>query len=249
METEYIRGISFVDILAELDIPTIPQTRFYAAQILLMIHYLHNHYIIYRDLKPENLICDHNGYLKLIDMGSAKILNSNSESSNDERDKNPERTFTLIGTPHYVAPEVVRQTGYSYSADYWSFGVVLFEILCGYLPFAADEEEPYKIYQIIQSAPLEFPEDVEDESYISIVTQLLNKSAEARLTLTSTGLMADDFFASVDWGRLVQLKEDAPFIPKFTSETKSHYQTLKEGIRVSSIDRRLNLPIWCQVLS
>lgn len=240
MRIEYIQGIPFEDVLAELDIPTIPQTRFYSAVILLMLHYLHEHYIIYRDLKPENLICDKNGYLKLIDMGTAKILNTNSESTEEAGEDNPERTFTMLGTPHYMAPEVVRQSGYSYPADYWSFGVVLFEILCGYVPFGAEEDDAYKIYEMIQSAPLEFPEDVTDEPFIDLVKLLLNKSVEARLTMASTSLMAHDFFANVDWDNFMQLKEEPPFIPEIAFETPRSTVTFNEGIRVVSILLRKN---------
>lgn len=91
-----------------------------------MLQYLHSRHIIYRDLKPENILCNENGYLRLIDFGTSKALGSvvNKEAALSEAksDDTLERTFTMVGTPHYMAPEVLKQHGYSYSADYWSLG-------------------------------------------------------------------------------------------------------------------------------
>lgn len=89
------------------------------------MEYLHIRNIIYRDLKPENVMVEADGYLRLIDMGTAKQLKQNSGF----------RTFTIIGTPHYMAPEVMQGKGYSFSVDIWSLGVLLYEFFCGHLPF------------------------------------------------------------------------------------------------------------------
>lgn len=124
MLLEYIEGMSFDDVLSEMDLLSMDDTRFFGGQVLAMLHYMHERFIIYRDLKPANIICDSKGYLKLIDMGTAKILNDNSEASPDETPESDslERTYTILGTPIYMAPEITRGTGYSYPADYWSFG-------------------------------------------------------------------------------------------------------------------------------
>jgi cGMP-dependent protein kinase len=93
--------------------------------MILSLEYLHSNLIIYRDLKPENMIVDQDGYLKLIDMGTAKLLSHSNQ-----------RTSTVIGTPHYMAPEIIQGKGYSFAADLWSLGVILFEFLFLSLPFA-----------------------------------------------------------------------------------------------------------------
>ena len=215
--------MTFSDVLQELDILTIDQTRFYSSIILVILHYLHQHYIIYRDLKPDNLICDLNGYLKLVDMGTAKILNSNEGTSKDSNSDHLERTFTRIGTPEYMAPEVTNEMGmgYSYSSDYWSLGIpvfyegiVIYEIACGSVPFGYDEMDPSKIPECILNEPLVFPEDVKDESLISLVSLLLNKSPESRLNMTSTELMTHDFFANVNWNELMNRQMEPPYIPE-----------------------------------
>ena len=94
-------------------------SRFYAANIILVLEYLHNRNLIYRDLKPENLLLDSQGYLKVTDFGFAKYV--------------PDRTFTLCGTPEYLAPEIINSAGHGKAADWWAFGVLLFEMLCGYV--------------------------------------------------------------------------------------------------------------------
>lgn len=86
---------------------------------------------------------DHYGYLRLIDMGTAKILKGKGA-----------RTFTIIGTPHYMAPEIITGKGYSYNVDLWSIGVCLYEFMCGGVPYAEDADDPYEIYEAINKSPL-----------------------------------------------------------------------------------------------
>jgi len=95
---------------------------------------------------------DYQGYVKLVDLGTAKILSNNRA-----------RTYTIIGTPHYMAPEVLVSKGYSYPVDLWSLGVCLFEFLVGKLPFGDTKEDPFEIYEEIQSEGLSFPKFIKDE--------------------------------------------------------------------------------------
>ena len=103
--------------------------------MILSIEYLHSLHIIYRDIKPENIMVDLDGYAKLIDMGTAKRLTVENL-----------RTFTIIGTPHYLAPEIIQGRGYSFPVDIWSIGICLFEFMSGAVPFAEDADDPYEIY-------------------------------------------------------------------------------------------------------
>jgi cGMP-dependent protein kinase len=130
---EYVKGFELFDIIREIGILSKGIGRFYMSSLVLSIEYLHLKNIIYRDLKPENVMVENDGHLKLIDMGTAKKLTSNKGF----------RTFTMIGTPHYMAPEVMQGKGYSFAADIWSLGVVMYEFLCGELPFANKLEEPH----------------------------------------------------------------------------------------------------------
>ena len=96
---------------------------------------MHSKCIIHRDIKPENIKIDEDGYIKFVRMGTCKQIS--------------ERTYTLVGTPSYTAPEVFLSIGYDYAADYWSIGVCLFEFLSGYLPFGQNQNDPLLIYKDI----------------------------------------------------------------------------------------------------
>lgn len=129
---DYVKGEGFDRVLYELgniicnlDILDTFQVQFYIGCIILMLQYLHERFIMYRDLKPDNILVDEMGYLKLVDFGTSKCLSSfvNTEGVEENTEDSIERTFTMVGTPHYMAPEVLMQTGYNYSADYWSLGI------------------------------------------------------------------------------------------------------------------------------
>ncbi len=122
---EYLKGKQMFDVIREMPTLNKPIARYFFGCLLLSLQYLHLNNIIYRDIKPENSVIDSNGKAYLIDLGTAKQLNSG----------NMFKTFTIIGTPHYMAPEVFEGKGYSFEADYWSLGVLLYEFVCGKLPF------------------------------------------------------------------------------------------------------------------
>jgi cGMP-dependent protein kinase len=117
--------------------------RFFMACAVSALEHLYERQIVHRDLKPENFMVDENGYLKLIDFGTAKICEK--------------RTYTILGTPHYMAPEVLLGKGYNFTADLWSLGIIMYELLAGGVPFAEDLDDPYEVYQSILTGKLVFP--------------------------------------------------------------------------------------------
>lgn len=123
-------------------------------------------------------------------MGTAKILSSQ---------RGPPRTFTIIGTPHYMAPEIITGKGYTFNVDLWSVGVCLFEFVCGYVPFAEDAEDPYEIYEEIIKTDVKFPNHYKDKKGKKIIVQLLNKTPDARLGGSFAGLKANAWFDGFDW--------------------------------------------------
>ena len=132
---DYIKGKDLFDVLIEIGLLSKFQTQFYIASMMLAVKYLHERKFIYRDIKPENIMILTNGYMKLIDFGTAKILK--------------DKTNSIIGTPQYMAPELIMGDYYSFEIDYWSIGVCLYEFYCGNIPFGENENEPLDIYVAI----------------------------------------------------------------------------------------------------
>ena len=208
--SEFIDGVGFEKVLIELDILTQETAVFYSAQILLILQYLHLHGIIYRDLKPANLICKKNGYVKLVDMGTSKLLNRNKFGVF-------ERTFTVIGTAHYMGPEIISGAGYTFSADYWAFGVMIYEMMCGCLPFGNDCDDPMQIYQQITNDELTFPDWFDDELSKKFIGQLLAKVPQARTGSSLWALNTHDWFKGVDWHKILFENAESPFMPQSSS--------------------------------
>jgi len=154
-------------------IPTVlsrSQAQFYTGSLVLVLEELAGRDIVYRDLKPENVMLDAQGYLKLIDFGIAKKL----------RDVNL-RTFTVVGTPHYMAPEILQGRGYGLEVDIWSLGILLFEFVCGHLPFADDLDQNNEVWQAVLREPLKFPPRFRDTAGKSLITGLLERRPSERL--------------------------------------------------------------------
>ena len=168
----------------------VEQTKFYSAVMFYFLETMHSKNIIYRDLKPENIMVSENGYLKFIDMGTCKQLSPKLGTK---------KTFTIIGTPNYMAPEIISGKGYSFSADLWSLGIIIYEFMAGYVPFGEEAEDPYEIYQEILKKPLKFPNYMKDLNTNNFIIHLLNKVPEARLGGSYGSLSKHAFFNGIDW--------------------------------------------------
>ena len=132
---DYLKGKELFSVIRDIGLLNKEQAQFYIASIILAVNYLHQKKIIFRDIKPENIMVLENGYIKLIDFGTAKELK--------------DKTNSIIGTPHYMAPEVILGDLYSFEIDYWSIGICLYEFCCGILPFGDNEEDPINIYMAV----------------------------------------------------------------------------------------------------
>ena len=129
---DYIKGKELFDVIRDIGLLNKFQTQFYGASIMLAVQYLHERKFIYRDIKPENIMVLGNGFIKLIDFGTAKAINDKAK--------------TIIGTPHYMAPEVILGEGYSFKVDFWSIAVCMYEFMCGGVPFGESHEEAMDVY-------------------------------------------------------------------------------------------------------
>jgi len=171
----FVKGMELFDVIRQMDLLDNEQSCYYIGSMILAIEYLHSHKIVYRDIKPENIMINELGQLKLIDMGTAKILQTK---------KGICRTFTILGTPHYMAPEILLGKGYGLLVDLWSIGICLYEFMCGLVPFGEDCEDPYEVYQLISTQALQYPVYFlvkQNKIAKKLIEQLLNRSADARL--------------------------------------------------------------------
>ena len=134
---DFIKGKELFDVIRDIGLLNKFQTQFYGASIMLAVQYLHERKFIYRDIKPENIMVTANGYIKLIDFGTAKAI---------DKEKDNDRTKTIIGTPHYMAPEVILGEGYSFKVDFWSIAICMYEFMCGGVPFGENHEEAMDVY-------------------------------------------------------------------------------------------------------
>jgi protein kinase A len=178
-------------------------TRFYLATIILALKYLHSFNIIYRDLKPENLLLDSRGYLRLTDFGFAKIVD--------------DRTWTLCGTPEYLAPEIIQSDGHGKAADWWACGILCYEMLVGYPPFF--DETAYGIYEKILRGHVHWPKDM-GRSSRDLIREFLHPDRSKRLGNMIGGpqdILDHPWFRGVDWDALERCEIRAPIIPHTTS--------------------------------
>ena len=197
---EYIKGKELFDVIRDIGYLTKEQTNFYIASMMIAIQYLHERKIIYRDIKPENIIVEKNGYLKLIDFGTAKEIE--------------DRTKTIIGTPHYMAPEIIMGGGYSFQVDFWSISICMYEFMCGEVPFGEKEEDPMEIYFAIINNHLSFPSKyiTIDKEFKHLMKKMLDKNPSNRLS-TFQSIKNNSWFKDFKWDELTNLNLKAPYIP------------------------------------
>ena len=231
---EYVNGELLHDVLFNLGQCTDMMAKFYLGCLVQIFEHLHARDIVYRDLKPENLMVDYRGFLKLIDFGSAKVVT--------------DRTHTILGTPQFMAPEIVLGKAYSSAADLWSLGVVLYDLLCGGVPWGEGQEDVFLVFQQVLSAPLTFPDFVSQDSPArSLITQLLTRDPKARASLQE--VKNHEFMTGVDYESLRPGLCSPPYLPKPANWNKAiraahlHPKTWSQELQKAKLDETLELPV------
>ncbi|ESN92276.1 hypothetical protein HELRODRAFT_89736 [Helobdella robusta] len=198
---EYARG---GDLMMHIhaDVFTEPRSVFYAGCVVLGLQYLHNHKIVYRDLKLDNLLLDADGFVKIADFGLCK-----------ENMGFGDRTTTFCGTPEFLAPEVLTEPSYTRAVDWWGLGVLIFEMLVGEAPFPGDDEE--EVFDSIVNEEVKYPRFLSAEA-TTIMKRLMRKNPEKRLG--SSEADAEDikkqaFFRNVNWEDLLAKRVKPAFVP------------------------------------
>ena len=237
---EYIKGKELWEVIRDIGLLNKEQTQYYGASILLAIDYLHKQKIIYRDIKPENVMVSVKGYIKIIDFGTVKEIQ--------------DRTSTIIGTSHYMAPEITKGEGYSFQVDIWSIAICMYEFFCGKLPFGEDYDDPMDIYRAVSQEELTFPSFVKDEKFMQLMNKMLRKSPTNRLWKFKQ-IKEDPYFKDFDWNKLISLSYPPPYKLKMKEEKDTGGQTIpylsylaskdvKRGGKKKKSNRQIKFEKW-----
>jgi len=184
-----------------------PRARFYASEIVLAISYVHELDIIYRDLKPENVLLDAKGHVRLTDFGLSKEGISSSSSG----------ATSFCGTPEYLAPEILNRQGHGRAVDWWSLGALLYEMLTGLPPFYCRDRE--KLFEKIRRGHLDYPRSLSSRAQ-SLLRGLLTKDPKRRLGSghgDAEDIKSNPFFSDIDWVKLAKGQIPPPWAPPVSS--------------------------------
>ena len=224
---EYLPGGDFMNLLIKKDILTEQEARFYIAELILAIESIHKLDCIHRDIKPDNILIDKLGHIKLSDFGlakvSEKIFDTNNNNINEEYKSNThQKNYSCVGTAYYVAPEVLNKKGYGPEIDWWSVGVIFFEMLIGYAPFCSKHtnEVCQKVLNWKKFLKIPSKKKVSKEAQ-DLIFKLINNSNERLGIRGADEIKNHPFFKGVNWDNIRNTK--APFIPKIKNDYDTTY--------------------------
>ena len=195
------------------------KARFYTAQIVTVFEHIHSMDLIYRDLKPENVLLMNNGYVKLTDFGFVKKI------------KPWDRTYTLCGTPEYMAPEIITNSGHGRAADWYTLGIFIYELLMGLPPFM--HNDTYEIFKKTLREKIPFPNGFSSDAK-SLIRHLTEHDLSKRYGNLINGpedVKKHRFFKKVEWETLTSMTEPAPYVPDH-----SPVKLAGKGLRLACID-------------
>ncbi|KAJ3118674.1 hypothetical protein HK100_000568 [Physocladia obscura] len=213
---EYIQGGELFTYLRNMDKLDNEAAKFYAAEVVLAFEYLHSADVVYRDLKPENLLIDTNGHIRVTDFGFAKHLNGRL-------------THTLCGTPDYLAPEVIQSKGYGKAVDWWALGILIYEMIAGHPPFFDDD--PFRLYEKIVACRLAFPPFMHPLAK-DLIRRLLTPDLSRRYGNLRDGALdikLHPWFQGIDWDAMWELRVEAPYVPDVQGDhDTTHFDEYEE---------------------
>ncbi|XP_021844565.1 uncharacterized protein [Spinacia oleracea] len=243
---EYLPGGDMMTLLMRKDTLTEDEARFYVAETVLAVESIHKHNYIHRDIKPDNLLLDKYGHLRLSDFGLCKPLDcstleekdfevqsGNGGSANDDGSTKPRRTqqeqlqhwqknrrmlaYSTVGTPDYIAPEVLLKKGYGMECDWWSLGAIMFEMLVGYPPFYSDDPMTTCRKIVNWRTHLKFPEEAKiSPEAKDLISKLLCNVNQRLGSNGADEIKVHPWFDGIDWKRIYQM--EAAFLPEVNDE-------------------------------
>ncbi|GIY18509.1 hypothetical protein CDAR_527592 [Caerostris darwini] len=227
MVMEYVEGGDCATLLKNMGPLPVDLARFYFAETVLAVEYLHSYGIVHRDLKPDNLLITSMGHIKLTDFGLSKVglmnLATNLYEGYVDRETKQFTDMQVFGTPEYIAPEVILRQGYGKPVDWWSMGIILYEFLVGCVPFFG--ETPEELFAHVINDEIEWPADNEwpaTDDAKDLISCLLQQNPRDRLgTGSAHEVKEHQFFDEIDWNSL--LRQKAEFVPQLDSEEDTSY--------------------------
>ncbi|CAH0586901.1 unnamed protein product [Chrysodeixis includens] len=208
---DFLRGGDLFSRLSKEVMFTEEDVKFYLAELALALEHVHKLGIIYRDLKPENILLDADGHIALTDFGLSKLPPTS------------DKAYSFCGTVEYMAPEVVNRRGHTFAADWWSFGVLMFEMLTGNLPFHGSTR--HETMTQILKAKLGMPSNLSEEAQ-SLLRALFKRNPQNRLGAGANGIediKKHEFFANIDWEALCKKEVVPPFRPAVSRADDAFY--------------------------
>ena len=226
---EFLPGGDFMNLLIEKDKLTEEEAKFYTAELILAVESIHKLDCIHRDIKPDNILIDKTGHIKLSDFGLAKV----SEKLYDQKptqdpNYNPnkrthQKLFSCVGTALYVAPEILIKKGYSQEIDWWSVGVIFYEMLVGYAPFCAKETQEICFKIINHDKYLQVPDDVKlSKEAFDLMNKMLSDPNKRLGKNGSEEIKSHPFFKGIDWDN-IRTSMKPPFIPQLENDYDTKY--------------------------
>ena len=226
---EYLPGGDLMNLLIKKDIFTENEAKFYTAELILAIESIHELDCIHRDIKPDNILIDKNGHIKLSDFGLAKVSeklfeqkNNNNEIKNDDEIEKHQKNYSCVGTAYYVAPEVLNKKGYGKEIDWWSVGVIFYEMLVGYAPFCSKETSEVCHKVLNWKKYLKIPNKIKISNEARDLIMKMVNNANERLGINGANEIKEHpFFQGINWENI--RNTTAPFIPELKNDYDNKY--------------------------
>lgn len=234
--TEFLGGGDLFFAIREIGDLTKAQAQYYSGSVVLAVEYLHARGIMYRDLKPENVLLDMEGKAKLVDFGCCIVAHW---------------TNTLVGTPEYLAPEVILGKGYTSAVDWWALGVMMHEFIVGPLPFGSSSDDKVQLFKEILEAPLKISRGVSDDTAVSVLSGLLDRRPEFRCGARGSKEIKEHvYFHGFLWNHLVTRSLPPPWRPDEHRVKESWVKAEsivenEKGRRISFTGKQGTCSDWC----